>query len=1679
MTRHETLVHTFRELAALYQHARMSGHIAISLWNTIDAQFHVLGKRLGLSRADVDALLDASPPAARGAIITEEPSSSVEQQEAGESGLEPPADLSAILAPIIATATSHTPPLQLMQETDTRDGSPLWVARLPDRISRGDYERLRDAVRPFGGYWSSYKKGFAFKTDPTDDLRSAGLADELSALAGSARLEDGASALGDDTSGTARRKHMLGLMFRDLVALFAAALCAGQISAHLEPAIDARFETIATAIGEDYRLRKSQELDTCRHEPAAGSESDHEDDTIVVPTQVIGARPMIEQPISLSAFIRYSEPTILEQLANEASAEWETSKAEIAAAERVPDTWQAGRDAYLESIRETLLGLRERRDLAYRRYVSLRNRTELSADVGPDIAERVTRRGTELHQRYGGVLPVEMREKAVSEFTRRAYEGRAYEHYPTPLPIVQTMLDLADIQPGQRVLEPSAGEGMIAEQIRARQPDAAIHVVEYDTILSDVLLLKGFNVTTGDFLAYNKDRALRFDRIVMNPPFDRGTDIEHVYHAYRMLADGGTLVAIVSGSAIDGSSEANYMFRDFVKERGSWRLYTPSEYMGPSGKLANGRTIGIVVALLSVTKPAGDTFGVTVGATVEAGVEAGNIVYDTQGAQAWEVVSTDVGNGTVARNIITGAQRVFPGVLRTGGRFVLQPDMEQARRLVSSAAGDAPRNADGTIQLPPRTDTVDTEMQPLRIVTSRPELTPPPPSDALYDTEVAARVALTPGQLEGINRALAGMYGPSRAFLLADGTGFGKTFQQLVVAATVVRRDGKPVLVITKSPSIITTSFYDDAKKLGIVVAETRGKKGAAKGKPDITLRRFARIEELSDDLDADSIYICSYHMFGLWKGDQNEARELREHVQNVVRRIEAEFSERRKTIQVNVKNEAERARILEALRAEQESHPDIIYKRVLEGRVREKNEATFGMVGRKLGAVVCDEAHAFKNYDPDDFADGSKQAYRGMVLLTNAARTMLSTATPADKVEHIRYLRGLNVYKTEGQYMRIMGRLGFYWKPPVYNKGELAERGRFNRDSRMPPEIVLNNISRLFENLTIAGTMVKRELSLDNFSAYNVMIGGPDAHPAEQLAVQQATNILSTIEMQLGAEKKCKASIINEKKFALEPYKVQKTIELTTKELLEGRQVVIFCSLVNDSDPSATGGPCSVVRKVSTVNVLARELGTLFGHDTIGFVTGTRTSTQEVLAGLGDCAACQDPVPEKWSWLDEEHERKTFGPLTGEAPALGDAAQNRRADDIRAFQAGTKRILIATPEAGGTGISLDDTVGNAPRSVIIMTAPYSSVEAVQIMGRINRAKTRSRQRVYFLWVNVPVDKRLRDIIAAKLRVLGAAVQGEVKKVSVEEAEFASAENVQENYDKHNVDREGKLREHSLFHAQIIRGLELPSHMPFTLTHKETLTDELDDERTSRRRYAPIRLRSELAAGGRRLLLDWMEQHKDLVERYRIVLNTDRYIGPYLEATYNAELWQTLLNFMKPENTRFVRSETQRFSVGDRVMAATDVIEADVPVGGLGTVTRVWERKMRRLDRESGKVMTDETGQILWAVQYDYMVEFDNGERANNLETWEIMPAVASLSDDNEPTALNDHLAFAEGRSTPAARWPTGSPATGANTLTSAEPLREEEPEPPKPLSLGDRMHALRAGIHERVRRQSRRPQRP
>jgi hypothetical protein len=63
-----------------------------------------------------------------------------------------------------------------------------------------------------------------------------------------------------------------------------------------------------------------------------------------------------------------------------------------------------------------------------------------------------------------------------------------------------------------------------------------------------------------------------YDRVVMNPPFDRLRDVDHVHHALRFLRPGGRLVAIMSQSAEFSEERKAVAFRAEVEAWGGrWR----------------------------------------------------------------------------------------------------------------------------------------------------------------------------------------------------------------------------------------------------------------------------------------------------------------------------------------------------------------------------------------------------------------------------------------------------------------------------------------------------------------------------------------------------------------------------------------------------------------------------------------------------------------------------------------------------------------------------------------------------------------------------------------------------------------------------------------------------------------------------------------------------------------------------------------------------------------------------------------------------------------------------------------------------------------------------------------------------------------------------------------------------
>jgi type I restriction-modification system DNA methylase subunit len=134
--------------------------------------------------------------------------------------------------------------------------------------------------------------------------------------------------------------------------------------------------------------------------------------------------------------------------------------------------------------------------------------------------------------------------------------------FPTPVAIIERMLELAEIQSEHRVLEPSCGKGDILDAIRNFHPDVALHAIEQNLTLGDILSAKGHDVEFGDFLEHQGE----YDRILMNPPFEDGADMAHIRHAYSLLRPGGRLVSVVSEGPFFRADKRSAAFREWLEE---------------------------------------------------------------------------------------------------------------------------------------------------------------------------------------------------------------------------------------------------------------------------------------------------------------------------------------------------------------------------------------------------------------------------------------------------------------------------------------------------------------------------------------------------------------------------------------------------------------------------------------------------------------------------------------------------------------------------------------------------------------------------------------------------------------------------------------------------------------------------------------------------------------------------------------------------------------------------------------------------------------------------------------------------------------------------------------------------------------------------------------------------------
>ncbi|MFJ6559908.1 methyltransferase [Streptomyces sp. NPDC091412] len=244
----------------------------------------------------------------------------------------------------------------------------------------------------------------------------------------------------------------------------------------------------------------------------------------------------------------------------------------------------------------------------------LQTRTETDGThlvlTGPRMTPKLYQRVNEVLEAVGGrwttsvqahVFPVDATQAlapvlATGQVVTLREKRQQAQFFPTPAAVVQRVIDLADLKPGMEVLEPSAGSGAIATA--AAEQGAVVDCIEQDPGYAALLADAGRarTLTVADFLSVPAEP--RYDRVVMNPPFTRGTDMQHVEHALRFLKPDGLLVSVMSWTVAEhGRNTAS--FRALVEARGG-----AAEAVAERAFAESGTDVDTVIVTIPATRPA-------------------------------------------------------------------------------------------------------------------------------------------------------------------------------------------------------------------------------------------------------------------------------------------------------------------------------------------------------------------------------------------------------------------------------------------------------------------------------------------------------------------------------------------------------------------------------------------------------------------------------------------------------------------------------------------------------------------------------------------------------------------------------------------------------------------------------------------------------------------------------------------------------------------------------------------------------------------------------------------------------------------------------------------------------------------------------------------------------------------
>ena len=160
--------------------------------------------------------------------------------------------------------------------------------------------------------------------------------------------------------------------------------------------------------------------------------------------------------------------------------------------------------------------------------------------------------------------------------TNRGTERKPYDFYATPIDVVENLLNNIDLsQYGDKVLEPSAGNGNICRVIKSYYPNKSVTALEIREEELESLTKCSDEVIIDDYL--QADMKSKYSIIIGNPPYSKA--IEFVIKSLELLEENGVLILLLRTAFLESKSRYKFWQQNPLS-----RLYTLSKRPSFTGK---------------------------------------------------------------------------------------------------------------------------------------------------------------------------------------------------------------------------------------------------------------------------------------------------------------------------------------------------------------------------------------------------------------------------------------------------------------------------------------------------------------------------------------------------------------------------------------------------------------------------------------------------------------------------------------------------------------------------------------------------------------------------------------------------------------------------------------------------------------------------------------------------------------------------------------------------------------------------------------------------------------------------------------------------------------------------------------------------------------------------------------